>query len=70
MKFLINPVQRKNADCYYMLLEVVGMWKLSTEANTIEEEKVKKEKKEGEGKIKIKLREANQQWCDWKFQIH
>ena len=25
LKFLINPVQRKNANRYYMLLEVVGM---------------------------------------------
>ena len=25
LKFLINPVQKKNANRYYMLLEVVGM---------------------------------------------
>ena len=27
LNFLINPVQRKNENRYYMLLEVVGMWK-------------------------------------------
>ena len=27
-------------------------------------------KKEEEDKTKRKITEANQQWCDWKFQIH
>ena len=27
LNFIINPDQKKNANCYYILSEMVGMWK-------------------------------------------
>ena len=40
------------------------------EATTTKEKEIKQKKIEEEDKIKRKLTEANQEWCDWKFQIH
>ena len=45
------------------------MEKLGQKLPPLKKKKLSK-KKEGEDKIKRKLTEANQEWCDWKFQIH
>ena len=44
--------------------------KIWTEATTSKEKETKQKKQENENKINRTLTEANQAWCDWKFQIH
>jgi len=46
------------------------MWKIRTESTTTKEKEIKQKKQEEDNKIKRRLTEANQEWCDWKFQIH
>ena len=43
--------------------------KIRTEATTTKEKKIKQKKKKKD-EIKRKPTESNQEWCDWKFQIH
>ena len=45
LNFLINPVQNKKANIYYMISEVVGTWKIGTEATTTKENKIMKKNK-------------------------
>ena len=46
------------------------MEKLVQKLPPLNKRKLSKKNKKEEGKIKRKLIEANQQWCDWKFQIN
>ena len=46
------------------------MKKIGHNLPTIKKRKLIREKQEEENKIKRRLTEANQEWCDWKFQIH
>ena len=59
MNFRINPVQKKNENCYYMLLEVVGTLKIRTEATTTKEKVMKQKKLEEENEMKGKITVAN-----------
>ena len=41
LNFLKHLIQRKNTNHYYMLLEVVGMWKIKSEASNPKEKETK-----------------------------
>ena len=43
---------------------------IRTEATITKEKEIKENTKEKKNKIKKRITEANQEWCDWKFQIH
>ena len=45
------------------------MEKLGQKLSPLQKKKLRK-KQEYKDKIKRRLTEANQEWCDWKFQIH
>ena len=44
--------------------------KIRTEDTTTKEKEIRQKKQEEENKINRRLTETNQEWCDWKFQIH
>ena len=65
-----TPVQRKNTNNYYMLLEVFGMWKkLGQKLPPLKKRRLRKKYGKEEDKIKRKLTEGNQYWNYWIFQI-
>ena len=46
------------------------MEKLGQTLTTLNKRKPSRKKQEEENEINRKLTMANQEWCDWKFQIH
>ena len=44
--------------------------KIRSEATTTKEKEIKQKYQKEEDKINRRLTEANQEWNDWKFQIH
>ena len=46
------------------------MEKLGQKLPPLKKRKLSKKSQKEEDKIKRRLTEANQEWCDWKFQIH
>ena len=44
--------------------------KIRTKATTTKEKEIKQKRQEEEEKIKKKLKEANQEWSDWRFHIY
>ena len=46
------------------------MEKLGQKLPPLKKRKLSKKGQEEEDKIKRRLTEANQEWCDWKFQIN
>ena len=46
------------------------MKKLGQKLPPLKKRKLSKKSQKEEDKIKRRLTEANQEWCDWKFQIH
>ena len=71
LNFLINPVQMKKRKS---ILHVIGGgWyvdKLGQKLPLLKKRNLSKKCQKEEDKIKRRLTEANQEWNDWKFQIH
>ena len=44
--------------------------KIRTETTTTKDKEIKQKGQEEEDKINRRQTEANQEWCDWKFQIN
>ena len=56
-----------------LLHDIGGGWyvdKLGQKLPPLNKRKLSKKRQEEEDKIKRKLTEENQEWRDWKFQIH
>ena len=62
-----SPKEKIIITCYRRWL-VCG--KIGQKPPPLNKRKLSKTRQEEEDKIKRKLTEANQEWCDWKFQIH
>ena len=59
--------------CKSLLHAIGGGWyveKLGQKLPPLKKRKLSKKSQKEEDKIKRRLTEANQEWCDWKFQIH
>ena len=53
-----------------LLHAIGGGWHVDKLGQNLPPLKKLSKTKEEENKIKRRLTEANQEWCDWKFQIH
>ena len=64
-----QPSPKKNANNYYMLLEVVGMCKkLPQKLPSPKKRRLRKKNPKKDDEIKRKLTKADQYWNSWKFQ--
>ena len=60
LNFLKPHPKGENITPYYIILGVVGMWKIRLVDSTIKEKLTKKNSQEEENEIKRKLNETNQ----------